>query len=207
MGVQVFIHIANLLFLSSYLVKDIFLLRILTLIAGFSLLPYYFWVEGGPLTSSIFWSFVFSSVNLYQLYQLYHERKPIRLSKEQQQVYQSLYSYFSVLQFSKLWQIGAINTVAENQFVLEEGCYPNQIILLLEGSLSKSSQAFCTGNLIGAIDFITQQRTQQAVQTEETCKLMTWQRKDLDMLFKKDKGLYSSWQSMLSNALAKQLAS
>ena len=69
-----------------------FLLRILTLIAGFSLLSYYFWVKGGPLTSSIFWCFIFSSVNLYQLYQLYHERKPIRLSKEQQQVYQSLSS-------------------------------------------------------------------------------------------------------------------
>ena len=81
--------------------------------------------------------------------------------------------------------------MAENQFVLEKGSHPNQKILLLEGSLSESSQAFCTGNLIGAIDFITQQRTQQAFQTEEHRKLMTWQRKDLDMLFKKDKGLYS----------------
>ena len=40
------IHIANILYLISYLVKDIFLLRLVTIAGALCLLPYYYFLPG-----------------------------------------------------------------------------------------------------------------------------------------------------------------
>lgn len=58
------IHIANIFYLASYCVKDIRLLRWLTVIGMALLIPYYF-VWG--LWAAVLWNFFFLSINLYRL--------------------------------------------------------------------------------------------------------------------------------------------
>src|SRR5262245_13620102 len=76
-AMDVLIHVANVLFLLSYLVRDILVLRLLTVVAILALLPYYF---ANGLYPPIFWNSVFIAINLYQLYRLVLERRPVRLS-------------------------------------------------------------------------------------------------------------------------------
>ena len=78
------IHVANVLFLLSYLVRDILWLRLLTIVAIGSLLPYY---AGNGLYPPIYWNSVFIAINVYQIYRLLMERRPVRLTLEQQRLY------------------------------------------------------------------------------------------------------------------------
>ncbi|MCH2234269.1 MAG: popeye domain-containing protein [Crocinitomicaceae bacterium] len=77
-----FVHGANILYLISYLVKDLFLLRLVLMVAMIVFLPYYIWSQPEPMWPPLAWSGLFLTVNVYQLYVLFKERRPIYLSSE-----------------------------------------------------------------------------------------------------------------------------
>jgi hypothetical protein len=62
------IHIANLIFLASYLVRDVACLRALTMVA-LALLTIYF-MQVGPLWAAVFWNVLFIGINGLQLRRL-----------------------------------------------------------------------------------------------------------------------------------------
>ena len=208
MGVHIFVHIANVLFLTSYLVRDIFLLRILTLVAGFTLFPFYFFVVNGPMTDQIFWSLIFSGVNVFQLIHLYNERKPIVLSRFEQEIYQNGFQNFTLKQFSKLIKAAKEMRIEAGGYIVEKNSSPGHISLLLEGSLNeeKKEESTRAGQLIGAVNFITGTPSRKTIEAAEDCNLLCWDRNNLNRLFDKDKDLKSSWQTMMTERLAERLA-
>ncbi|MCA9713589.1 MAG: hypothetical protein KC468_02730, partial [Myxococcales bacterium] len=66
------IHLANVLFLASYVVRGVVWLRAFTIVALLSLVPYYL-VHG--LVAPAVWSSVFVAINLAQLLHLVSERR------------------------------------------------------------------------------------------------------------------------------------
>ncbi len=66
MSASAVIHIANVLYLLSYSVKDMLWLRCLTVVAALCLLPYYY-VQPVPLTAAIAWNMLFIGINLIQI--------------------------------------------------------------------------------------------------------------------------------------------
>ncbi len=58
------IHFANVLYLVSYLVQDILWLRVLTVVAALSLIPYY---ATNWLGEAIAWNVVFLVINVVQI--------------------------------------------------------------------------------------------------------------------------------------------
>src|ERR1700742_325745 len=79
------IHAANVLFLVSYMVRDILWLRILTVIATLCLIPYYF-TRPEPMMVPIYWSLVFAALNVYWIVRLLLERAPMRLNSDEQRL-------------------------------------------------------------------------------------------------------------------------
>ena len=65
------VHVANVLYLTSYLVRDILWLRVLTIFAGLSLLPFYCNCSDHVLWAPIGWNALFITVNLIQIGILY----------------------------------------------------------------------------------------------------------------------------------------
>ena len=70
------INIANILYLFSYLVRDILWLRILTVIAASCLIPY-FYFRPDPLIIAIYWNLLFTSLNIFWIGRLLIERRPV----------------------------------------------------------------------------------------------------------------------------------
>ena len=58
LGLDVLVNTANIFYLLSYSVKDIFWLRILTVVAALFLLPYYY-MQSTPLWTPIGWNLFF----------------------------------------------------------------------------------------------------------------------------------------------------
>ena len=79
------IHIANVLYLLSYSMRDVLWLRILTVIAIGFLIPY-FYLRSEPLMAPIYWNLLFTAINLYWIARLLNERRPVRLSDDEQRL-------------------------------------------------------------------------------------------------------------------------
>ena len=69
------IHVANVLYLLSYLVKDILWLRLLSILGGVLLMITYVSAVP-PLFTPLAWGAVFAAINGYQIYLLILERRP-----------------------------------------------------------------------------------------------------------------------------------
>jgi hypothetical protein len=87
----VLIHIANVLYVISYLVKETLWLRLLTVVAGSVLIAYYALLPV-PLWAAIGWNVVFLAINLRQIQVLLLERRPVRLSPDELRLYQLAFS-------------------------------------------------------------------------------------------------------------------
>src|SRR5262245_20764116 len=104
MSASAVIHVANVLYLLSYSVKDMLWLRCLTVVAALCLLPYYY-VQPVPLTAAIAWNLLFIGINLMQIVILLRERRPVTLTVDQQRLYQLAFRSVTPREFLKLLEL------------------------------------------------------------------------------------------------------
>ncbi|MFQ5974472.1 MAG: hypothetical protein ACE5Q3_19285, partial [Alphaproteobacteria bacterium] len=71
---DILLHMANVLYLISFLLRDILWLRVLTVIASV-LLIFFFWACPYPLLEAIAWNLVFMALNIYWIARLLLERR------------------------------------------------------------------------------------------------------------------------------------
>ena len=94
------IHIANGLYMLSYLMRDVLWLRVLTVLAASCLLPYLYF-RPDPLFAAIYWNLIFTSLNIYWICRLLLERRPVRLTYDQQRLSQLA---FQTLTPREMWR-------------------------------------------------------------------------------------------------------
>ena len=80
---ETLIYAANILYLLSYLVRDILYLRLLTVIAACCLVTY-FYNQAEPLMTVIYWNLFFVTLNVLQLTRIIWERYRIRANVRHQ---------------------------------------------------------------------------------------------------------------------------
>jgi hypothetical protein len=88
------IHAANLLYLVSYLTRDMMWLRLLTC-GGLALGIVFFTCQPLPLYGPCVWQVVFLGINLVQIRRLIHERRRVKLSEERERVAQEAFKDLS----------------------------------------------------------------------------------------------------------------
>lgn len=70
---EALVYVANILYLFSYLVRDILHLRVLTIVAACCLVTY-FYNQAEPLMTVVRWNVFFVALNAYQLARIIRER-------------------------------------------------------------------------------------------------------------------------------------
>jgi Popeye protein conserved region len=83
--VELCIHVANIFYLASFLVRDIFWLRILTCV-GLILGVIFFTCQATPMYGPTVWHVVFLGINALQIWRLIIERRKRMLTAEQQRI-------------------------------------------------------------------------------------------------------------------------
>lgn len=207
MSFEIFIHIANVMFLVSYLLKDIFLLRFVNLFAGFSLLIFFVFGEGGPQSASIMWNIVFSAVNIVQLFRLYHERKPVILSTSEKEIYNNSFKDFSAKQFLTLLSAAKKLTLEKGACLLNSLQTTDAIFLPLKSDIVDEKANVCASeqSFIGAVNYITKTQPSKSLFLAESTDILRWDRGELESLLNKDAVLKSIWQTKMSGLLAQQI--
>jgi CRP-like cAMP-binding protein len=205
----VLIHVANVLYVVSYLVKDILWLRLLTVVAGSVLLAYYALLPV-PLWAAIGWNVVFLVINLRQIQLLLLERRPVRLSPEELRLHQLAFRSLTQREFAKLLRIARWESVAADQRFVTKGQPLDRIMVIADGRARVEIAAATAvelrpGCFVGEMSFLTGQTPNADVVAAEPSRLVTWPQSELRAFLGKDAELRAIVQMAIGEDLVAKL--
>lgn len=146
------IHLANILLLLAYTVRDILWLRVFALVSSLIAIPY-FALQQTLLWEPICWSALFAAINLYQAWQLIMERRPVKLSAEEEDVRRLVFRDLPPRTFLRVLSLGAWTTTEEGERLLERGQSARAISLIVTGKVRVTQNERVLGDL-GAGDLV-----------------------------------------------------
>ena len=113
-----FIHVANILLLVAYSVRDILWLRLFAVAASLISLPY-FVLQPTPQWPPIAWSVVFAGINAFQSWRLYLERRPVKLTPDEEEVRRLAFAQLPSRKVLQLVSLGSWTTAAPGERLIE----------------------------------------------------------------------------------------
>ena len=206
---EIWFHLANVLYVVSYLVTDILWLRALAVLGGLSSLT---WTLTTPTPSLTFigWTLVYNTINMVQIGRLWHERRPLRLSAEEQALYAAAFRTLTPREFQRLLAAGAWQEAPAKEVLIEEGARPGRMLVLASGRAAvkvhgREVAALHPGQFAGEMSFLTGAPTTAAVEVVEPARFVSWATADLERFLVKHPPLRAALQIVLGRDLAAKL--
>jgi hypothetical protein len=205
----ILIHVSNVLYLLSYLVKDILWLRLLTVIAGLVLLAY-FVLQPTPLWVAVGWNTLFFFINIWQIHLLLLERRPVHLKVDEQRLYQLAFRTLTLREFAKVLALGTWQDVATGTRLVKRGEDLSTVMVLASGCVrvevdGKRIRELPAGCFVGEMSFFTGTRPNADVVAIEPLRLLSFPRDTLRALLSKNIELRAAVQSAIGEDLIAKL--
>ncbi len=141
-----FIHVANVLLLVAYSVRDVLWLRLFAVSNALVAMPY-FLLQPQPLWTALAWNVVFAGINSWQAWRLYLERRPVQLTDEEEQVRKLVFRELAPRKVLQVLGIGAWATVKPGEHLLAEGQVPDAVSLIVSGRVQVKTEGHVIGEL------------------------------------------------------------
>ena len=203
------VHSSNVLLLLAYSVRDMLWLRWFAVAAALTNIPY-FLLQRHILWPPIVWGAVFTAINLYQIVLLYMERRPVRLSEDEEKLYRLAFGSLRPREFVSLLLAGEWKTAAPGDTILDQGKPSSSICVLLSGSLrvrkdGKDLMLLKPGYLIGTGVALSGQVSPIGAAFTEPARYFSWPLTNLRVFLEKRPELRQALQSLLNRDLAAKL--
>jgi len=149
-----FIHAANVLLLLAYCVRDILWLRLFAVASAMIAIPY-FALQPAPLWVPIGWSALFASINLFQSWRIFVERRPVKLTPDEEMIRRLVFKDLPPRKVLQLLSVGTWTSARSGERMIERGKSPETISLVVEGKvrIARNGQVLgelVAGNLVGS---------------------------------------------------------
>lgn len=206
---DILLHIANVLLLLSFTLKDVMWLRLLNVCAsGFFVT--FFWMQPKPMWSAMGWNVLFTTVNLYQIWQLWLERRPVFLAEREQQLYDLVFSSLTPREFVRLLQHAEWHETKVETVVIEHGSHLQDMMLIVSGGMSVQvgGQEVVTlraGQFVGEMSFLTDEAASADVVATEGTVYLAWQKQTLRVFLDKHPGICACVQLVIGHDLVRKL--
>jgi len=206
---EILIHTANVLYLFSYMVRDILWLRILTVIAALCLMPY-FYFQTVPIMTPIYWNIGFTALNIFWIALLLLERRPIRLSAEEEHLCELVFRTMTSREMIKILKLATWRTANADECFINRGSKLDQLIVIYSGKAcvevdGKSVAEILPGQFIGSISYITEETAPTDIVAAEPTCYVTWPKTQLKKFMEKNSELHTALQKTLAIDLARSL--
>lgn len=203
------IHIANVLYLISYLVRDILWLRILTVVAIICLMPY-FYFQPQPLYEPISWNVVFAGINIVQIYILFLERRPVKLNEDEERLYLIAFRCLRRREFKRLLELGDWWNLPAGTLLLKQEEEPEGMIILMEGDVCayRNDQIVARlrpGQFLGEMAFFTGKKAEVDIWTNSEVKMYCWRKPELLRFLDRNQKIRAAIQTTLGRDLSAKL--
>ena len=149
-----FLHAANILLLVAYSVRDILWLRLFAVASALIAIPY-FLLQREPLWVPIAWSCIFAAINLFQSWRLFMERRPVKLTSEEEEVRRLAFEDLPPRKVLQVLSVGSWTTSESGMRLMEQGKRPDAISLIVRGTVRVARNEnvlgdLGAGNLVGS---------------------------------------------------------
>ena len=206
-----FLHAANVLLLVAYSVRDILWLRLFAVTASLISIPY-FLLQPAPLWVPIAWSSVFAAINLLQSWRLFVERRPVKLTPEEEQARRLFFEDLPPRKVLQVLSIGSWTTAELGEQLLEHGKCPTVASLIVRGKVRVTKDGALLGDLVegdivGSALLLTGTSADVDAVVEESSRVLRWDVETLERYLVANPEVRIVLQRHLARDLARKFVS
>lgn len=207
---QVLGHASFILVATSFLLRDILLLRLVAIVAGFSGIAFAY--GGLPTTNWIViaWQCAFIAINAAWSFKLIRERRGIRFSEEEKELYQTMFRAFAPFEFMKLMRIARWSRAEPGTRLAEAGKAVPDLMLVYNGAVDVAladggKRRLRDGAFVGELSFVRGGAASATVEAAEPTRYLAWSKPALQDLLKRNPAMRAAMQTVISQDLTKKL--
>ncbi len=204
-----FIHAANILLLAAYSVRDILWLRLFAVASSVIAMPY-FVLQPKPLWAAFGWSALFTGINLFQTWRLLLERRPIKLTAEEEEIRRLAFRDMPPKKVLQVISIGSWITAESGERLIEHGKPVECISLIASGKVQVTARGRLLGELgageiVGSAMLLSGAAAEADAVTVERARILRWEIGTLDRYLDANPDTRSALQRHLARDLAGKL--
>ena len=205
-------HLAFGLIAFSFLVKDILYLRLLSILASIFSIFYNYFIPPEPMMIAVFWNGVFIITNLYHIAIIIYEKRPVKMSPKEKELYETMFRGLSPVEFLKIIKVAEWKEFKSPLPIIQQGKLVNDLILIYNGAVDvlvndKKVAELKDGQFVGEMSFLTEKPATATCKVTHTTECLVWPQKDFKDLLKRNPSLYFTIQSLLSEQVSNNLVS
>jgi hypothetical protein len=203
-------HIASLLTVAAYILKDILWLRLLTILSCFAGIAFNYFVPATPLWTVIYWNVLFAVINVVQVAIIIKERSGVHFTEEEKELHETLFKNFAPFEFMKLMRIGNWLEAKQGQLLATEQQPIDSVMLIYNGQVAvetngKEVAKLKDGNFIGEVSFMTGGAATATVRALQPTRYIAWPKEAIKQLLNRNPSMRFAMQALLSTDLSKKL--
>ena len=203
-------HLAFGLIAFSFLVKDIFWLRIMSIAASLFSIFYNYFIPPIPMWIAIFWNGIFIIVNLYHIAILIYEKRPVKMNPKDKELYDTMFKSMSPVEFLKITKIAKWKKFKKNSKIITQNKPVKDLHLIYNGTVDvvvgiEPVAELRDGQFVGEMSFLTEKPATATCVVKHDTELLVWPQKEFKDLLKRNPSLYFTIQSLLSAQVSSAL--
>ena len=203
-------HLAFGLIAFSFLVKDIFWLRIVSIAASLFSVLYNYIIPAEPMWLAINWNFIFIAVNLYHIAVILYEKREVKMDEKNQELYDTLFKEMTPVEYLKISRAAKWELVKAGQRIITQGMPVPDLYLIYNGKVdvivdNEEIAELKDGEFVGEMSFLTEKVATATCKVRYDAQCLVWKQKEFKELLKRNPSLYFTIQSVLSSQVSDKL--
>ena len=205
------LNMAYIIFLFAFIARKIVWLRSFTVLGYIISMPYFYFFFEKPLWINLGWTGIYTVINLFMLFLIYLESRPITLSEMEQEIYDRTFKPLKLKEFKHLIDHGSIAELQPEVGLVTRDTHLEKLMLVVEGQaevvLKNGDQVdIPVGGFIGEQSFITGENTSADVATgREAAKILSWNSDSLRKYLEKKPHLKETLELILTSDVIHKL--
>jgi len=201
------VHMASLLYVIAFLVRDQLLLRFLVLVATVLYIGYYYFVPEEPLWDAIIWSLILGAANLFVTIRILLERTTFNMTDTEKRLCESFHT-MTPGEFRRLLKVAHWGN--EQAVLTKEEAAVDRLYYVLNGTISvdKKGREFNLpeGVFIGEVAYFLKGNASATVTVSGVPNYVYWERSELQKLERNNPGIRIALQSLMNTDMANKVA-
>ncbi len=204
--IDYFIHAANILLLAAYCVREILWLRLFAVASSLIAIPY-FLLQPTPLWAAFGWSVLFAGINLYQAWHLVLERRPVKLTNDEEAVRHLVFRDLHPRKVLQILSIGSWSNADRGQRLINRGKPVEVFSLIVQGKVQVSENnrnigELGKGEIVGSALLLTGAAAEVDAVVVEPARVFQWEAGTLERFLNAHPDIRDTFQKYLSRDLA-----
>jgi hypothetical protein len=204
------VHLGAALYLVGFLFRDQVMLRAFVIAGDLVYISSFYLAPDMPLWGGVFWSAVFTLVNVVMIARIVADRTEFHMNSEERQLF-NLLGTLSPGEFRRLIKAGDWRTASEATVLAEENEPLDHLYFILAGDITidkagRDPLSIGPGTFIGEVAFLLPRPASATVTVGAGTRYVAWDRAALNRLQRRAPALAIALSAALNNDMAAKVA-